>query len=44
MSLTQLFTELQQEQGWNVDRGSEAFHAIKVFIVYVFINSSAKCI
>ena len=30
LSLTQLFKELQGEQGWNVDRSSEAFQAIKV--------------
>ena len=30
LSLTQLFKELQGEQGWNVDRASEAFQAIKV--------------
>ena len=26
----QLFTELQQEQGWNVERTSEGYQAIKV--------------
>ena len=29
ISLTQLFKELQQEQGWLVDRSSESFQAIK---------------
>ena len=31
MSLTGLFSEVQQEQGWNVDRGSEPFQSIKVY-------------
>ena len=40
----QLFTELQQEQGWNVDRNSEGYQAIKVcsitlIIIHVHIMS-----